>query len=103
MELYDIHSIELYELIDKTRVKLRKSNAEYKELHDQASKIMDKHPNVRLVLEEEAKIGLTQEECAGLQDLISIFMKMNIIEEKEIFFLGAKENYLYFKKMGIIE
>ncbi len=32
--LYDMDSVELYELIDQTRVELKKNNIEYKKLSD---------------------------------------------------------------------
>ena len=35
LKLYDIDSIELYELIDSSRIKLKRNNLEYKNLYEQ--------------------------------------------------------------------
>ena len=34
LKLYDIDSIELYELIDSSRIKLKRNNLEYKNLYE---------------------------------------------------------------------
>ena len=67
LKLYNIDSIELYELIDSSRIKLKRNNLEYKNLYEQFHKIM------------------------------------NNFGEREIFFLGAREAYYYFKNIGIIK
>lgn len=43
LKLYDIDSIELYELIDSSRIKLKRNNLEYKNLYEQFHKIMNNY------------------------------------------------------------
>ena len=38
-----------------------------------------------------------------LQKLNSLYMQMCDFEEREIFFLGAREAYYFFKNIGIIK
>ena len=61
--LYDMDSVELYELIDQTRVELKKNNIEYKKLSDKLHKIMDKYTNLQLFLEDEKLVEFNTEEC----------------------------------------
>ena len=93
--LYDMDSVELYELIDQTRVELKKNNIEYKKLSDKLHKIMDKYTNLQLLLEDEKIVELNTEECKKLQEVVSLEMQLRAYEERQIFFLGTRENYFY--------
>lgn len=100
--LYDMDSVELYELIDQTRVELKKNNNEYKKLSDKFHKIMDKYTNLQLLLEDEKLVELNTEECKQLQEVVSLEMQLRNFEERQIFFLGARENYFYLQNLGLI-
>ena len=103
MKLYDINSIEFNELMDSARMQLKDSNSEYKELRKKATEIMDKYPNIQLLFENDDVVNLNKEECKMLQELVSIYLQMSQYEDRKIFFLGARENYFYFKNLGIIK
>ena len=103
IRLYDIDSIEFSELIDTTRVELKRNNLEYQKFKNQVNKIMEKYPNLQLLFEYDKVMNLNEEECKMLQKLISIYLQMSDLEERKIFFLGARENYFYFKNLGLIK
>lgn len=103
LKLYDIDSTELNELIDSKRIELKYKNSEYKKLTNKVSEIMENYPNVLALIEENEVHSLNEEECKMLQKLIKINMKMTTYEDREIFFLGARENYFYFKNMNLIK
>ena len=103
IRLYDIDSCELYELIDYTRIELKKSNIEYKKLLDKVSQIKQKYKNLRLLLEDEIITELSNEECIKLQEIISLEMQIKNYEERQIFFLGARENYFYLQNLGLLK
>lgn len=103
IRLYDIASIEFSELIDTTRVELKRNNLEYQKLKNQVNEIMEKYPNLQLLFEDDKVMNLNEEECKMLQKLISIYLQMSDLEERKIFFLGARENYFYFKNMNLIK
>ena len=86
LKLYDMDSIELYELIDSSRVSLKRTNIEYKNLHDKFHKIMHDYPNLQLILEDEEDLELSKDECKMLQKLNSLYMQMCDFEERQIFF-----------------
>ena len=102
IRLYDMNSIEFSELIDTARVEL-KSNSEYKELQNKVSKIMEEYPNLQLLFEDDKVMNLNEKECKMLQKLISLYLQMSDYEDRKIFFLGARENYFYFKNLGLIK
>lgn len=103
IRLYDINSIEFSELIDTARVELKRNNSEYKELQNKVNKIMESYPNLQLLFEDDRVMSLNEEECKMLQKLISLHLQMSEYEDRKIFFLGARENYFYFKNLGIIK
>ena len=98
--LFDINSIELNELFDSVRTELKNKNDNYKKLKKQYHDIMDRFPNLQLIFEDDEVFELNKEECKMLQKIIQLGLK---IEEYSIFFLGGKEAYFYFKKMGILK
>lgn len=103
IRLYDINSIEYSELIDTARVELKRNNSEYKELQNKVNKIMESYPNLQLLFEDDRVMSLNEEECKMLQKLVSLHLQMSEYEDRKIFFLGARENYFYFKNLGIIK
>ena len=94
---------ELNELIYSKRIELKHTNLEYKKLSDKVSEIMENYPDVLALIEDNEVNSLNEEECQILQMLIRLNMKMTTYEDREIFFLGARENYYYFKNMNLIK
>lgn len=103
MKLYDIDSAELNELIDSRRIELKHNNLEYKKLADKVSTIMENYPSVLALIEDDEIKNLNEEECKMLQELIKLNIKMTTYEDREIFFLGARENYYYFRNLHLIK
>ena len=102
IRLYDMNSIEFSELIDTARIEL-KNNSEYKELQNKVSEIMEEYPNLQLIFEDDKVMNLNEKECKMLQQLVSLYLQMSDFEDRKIFFLGARENYFYFKNLGLIK
>ena len=103
MKLYDIDSGELSELIDSRRIALRTKCEEYEKLRKQVCEIKDNYPNILSLLEDNEVENLNTEECKYLQKLLSLYSRMTDFEDRENFFLGARENYFYFKNLELIK
>ena len=103
IKLYDINSGELSELIDSRRIALRTKNKEYEKLRKQICEIKENYPNILALLEDNEIENLNTEECKYLQKLLSLYSRMMDYEDREIFFLGARENYYYFKNLELIK
>ncbi|MEI3394440.1 MAG: DUF6664 family protein [Clostridia bacterium] len=103
LKLYDINSGELSELIDSRRVALRTKSPEYANLRKKATEIKEEYPNILALLEDNQVESLNTEECENLQKLLSLYSRMMDYEDREIFFLGARENYYYFKNLELIK
>jgi len=103
MKLYDIDSGELSELIDSRRIALRTKSEEYEKIRKQVCEIKENYPNILALLEDTEVESLNSEECKYLQKLLSLYSRMMDYEDREIFFLGARENYFYFKHLELIK
>ncbi|MBO5143442.1 MAG: hypothetical protein J6C46_10740 [Clostridia bacterium] len=91
------------EYLDEVKILLRKKNQKYIKLREKFHKILDENENLVWVLEGQTEgRNLSNKECATLAKLVQIYYDMQSIEEKEIFFLGGKEAYFFFKKIGIL-
>ena len=101
--LYDVDSIEFNELLDTARIELKNDDLEYQDLENQINEIMNKYPRIHSIFENDEVANLNEEECKMLQNLISLYLQMSNFEERKIFFLGARENYFYFKNMNLIK
>ena len=64
---------------------------------------MESYPNLQLLFEDNRVMSLNEEGCKMLQKLVSLHLQISEYEDRKIFFLGAKENYFYFKNLGIIK
>ena len=102
-ELFNIDCIELAEIIDKAKVALRYKNKEYKKLLDEVIELKENNPNLQLIFEDDEDISLTKNDCNMLQKLVNLELEIRNFEEQEIFFLGGKEAYFYFKNIGILK
>lgn len=101
--LYDLELCDFNELISKAKVSLKDKNVEYKNLLDEVKNIMESYQNLQLILEDDKEINLTKFECKMLQKLFNLQLDIRQIEEQEIFFLGGREAYFYFKNINVLK
>lgn len=102
-KLFDKEIIDINELINNAKVDLRNKNSEYKNLLYEVAKIKERHPNLQLIFEENEDVILTKNDCKMLQKLFNLELDIRNFEDKELFFLGGKEAYFYFKNIGILK
>lgn len=103
IRLFDMNSADFNELIDSSRMELKKKNEKYKKLKKEYYEIMDRFPNLQLIFEQDEVLELNKEECSMLQKVIDLGLEISQMEDYAIFFLGGKEAYFYFKSMGILK
>lgn len=100
VRLYEMY---LNEAIEERKSGLINKNEEYQKLREKFNDIMNKYPKLQLILEENRQMILDETECKMLQKLVSIYMDICDLEEKEIFLLGSKEMFFYLKDAGVIK
>ena len=100
---FELDGSEFSELISDLYVNILKNNLEYSKITNKKEKILEGFPKLRKILENKEVIEISKEECNNLIKILNLKEEMKIIEEKELFFLGGRESYNYFKKIGIIK
>ena len=103
MEEIRLYEMYLNEAIEERKFDLVNRNEKYKNLREKFNDIMNKYPNLQLILDENKEMILTEDECKMLQKLFTIYMDICDLEEKEIFLLGGKEMYFYLKDVGLVK
>jgi hypothetical protein len=92
------------EYLENNRRYLKDNYEKYAELKNEYNKILEQNENLTWILEGDIKDrNLSNEECFSLSKLVQIYYDMQSIEEQEIFFLGGKEAYFFFKRLGILK
>ena len=76
VRLYEMY---LNEAIEERKNDLINRNEDYKKLREKFNEIMNKYPNLQLILEKDVELILNETECKMLQKLASIYME--ILEE----------------------
>ena len=82
--------------------KLESVNKNYKFILDQIEGLLNKHPNLRCVLDDEEITNLNDKDIAALIKIKNLYQKQIEIEYEELFFIGGRNVYYYFKKLGIL-
>ncbi len=101
--LFNVEVIDIEELLDKAKVALRNKNLEYKNLLDEVAEIKESHPNLQMISDDSEDIILTKSDCKMLQKLFNLELDIRNFEDKELFFVGGREAYFYFKNIGILK
>ena len=100
---YKEHEDMFEEYLEDIKRNLRNNNEEYIKLNKEFHKILNENGDLVWILEGNIKDrNLSNKECFTLSKLVEIYTDMQSIEEKEIFFLGGKEVYFFFKHLGIL-
>lgn len=101
---YEEYEDMLEEYLEDIRRNLRNTNEKYIKLNKEFHEILDKNEDLVWILEGDIKDRkLSNEECFALSKLVEIYTDMQSIEEREIFFLGGKEAYFLFKRIGALK
>lgn len=104
ISFYDDCNSEFEEHLDGVRMYLQNNNREYKQMQKEIDKILNTNENLqRIVCNDEIKNVLSIEESKLLAKVIILYIDMQYIFEKEMYFKGGSDAYFYFKKLGIIK
>ena len=94
---------ELDRLIDSAIVELEKNNLEYRNLRNRVRSILKKYKNVSKIIDDDEVENLNKEECKMLQIILQLRIEIEILEDREIYFLGGRQAYYYLKKLELLK
>ena len=82
---------------------LLKGNREYKLIHEEICKIKDDYPVLTNLVEcTDDTVALTFEDNKALSRYLYLISERELIQTKEAYFRGHKDNYAYLKKLEVI-
>ncbi len=94
---------ELDRLVDSAIVDLERNNLEYRNLRNKVRNIQNKYENVSKIIDQDEVENLSKEECEMLQKVLQLKIEIEIIEDREIYFLGGRQAYYYLKKLQLLK
>lgn len=93
----------LWSYMENTIWKMGMENEEYNKLCDEIEQLLNRHPNLRTVLEDERITELSLEDAKALIELKTLYLNQRDIEMENLFYLGGKNLYYYLKKIRVID
>lgn len=100
---FDIEDGSLWSYIENTTYHMGLNDKKYNSILKQIEKILDEHPNIREVLENDCDLELTKEDSKALRKMQTLYLNKRDTDLKNAFFLGGNNLYYYFKKMQLLD
>lgn len=97
---FDEYVNEFDEYLDDVRTYLQYNNKEYINLNKEMNKLIDTSENI--ICNDKVTNPLSIEERVKLSKILSLYIDMQYIVLREIYFKGGADAYNYFKKIKIL-
>ena len=88
--------------LDRHRTRKLYNREDYASLRKRKNEIYVKHPNIREFIEDKEPMNFERKETEVFYELVTIFTMMNDLEMIEAYKLGAKEAYIFFEEMDML-
>lgn len=92
-----------WDIVNEISSYLMKNSEDYKSNSHSICDILDDNVNLKLVLEDDTALDLTQAEVEKLIEYIRKSSEKNIMERKYIYYAGCQFTYFFLKKMGLLK
>ena len=100
---FDIQDGSLWSYIEETTYHMGKGNEEYEKILKDIEELLDKHPDLREVLENEDFKELSKDDAEALYNLQTLYLEKRDIDMRNAFFLGGNNLYYYFKELHLLD
>lgn len=81
---------------------LAENNEEYAKLQTQITGLKRQHPFIGKLIEGGYAAQLTAEQCAAMSRFIDLYMKLELLERRHLYFRGHTDAFAYLKKINAI-
>lgn len=93
----------LWSYIETKSYHMADEDEEYQSILEEMEKILDSHPNIREVFENNNPKELSIDDSKALYELQTLDSSKRDIDMKNSFYLGSRNLYYYLKQMKIID
>ena len=97
------YSDDFLEYVERTKDTNVYTREDYIEIMKQIEKFGNEHSNVRTFLNGEKLVPLTDEEYKIAIKIKDLENDINFLVQKEVFKLGFREAYIFFKEMNLLK
>ena len=91
-----------HEIENDALIELGENNADYVELQKRLFQIKGENPFINALIEGDYKQELSSAQCAALGKFIDLYMRMEELERKYLYFRGHTDAFAYLKKINAI-
>ncbi len=101
---YEKYVDDFDEYLDEVRTYLQYNNKKYMSLQKEMDRLIDTSENIQnIICNDYINKPLSIDESRKIAKIISIYIDMQSIVEREMYFKGGAGTYDYFKKMKILK
>lgn len=101
---YEKYVDDFDEYLDEVRTYLQYNNKKYMSLQKEMDRLIDASENIQnIICNDYINKPLSIDESRKIAKIISIYIDMQSIVEREMYFKGRAGAYDYFKKMKILK
>ena len=93
----------LWSYIENKTYHLSDEDEEYQQILQKIEDILDEHPKLRDVFENNKYFDLSQSDAEALNELQTLYLNKRDIDLRNAFYVGGKNLYYYLKQMKIID
>lgn len=91
-----------HEIENDALIELGESNADYADLQKQLFQIKGENPFINALIESDYEQELSSAQCAALGKFIDLYMRLEELERKHLYFRGHTDAFAYLKKISVI-
>ena len=91
-----------HEIENDALIELRESNADYVELQKQLFQIKGENPFINALIEGDYEQELSSAQCSALGKFIDMYMRLEELERKHLYFRGHTDAFAYLKRINLI-
>lgn len=92
-----------WDLVSNETTDLMKTDREYKKSISRCADIIDEFPNLKLVLEDNTPVALSQKEVTNLIEFLTKSSERNIEEKKQLCIASSRNTFFILQKMRLLK
>ena len=89
-------------IFDRHKTKKLYNREDYANLRKRKNEIYSRYPKIREFIENKMPMNFEIQETEAFYELVTIFDMMNDLDMFEAYKLGAKEAYIFFEEMDML-
>lgn len=94
---------EFWAYLENTIYRIGKEDDEYESVCEEIEDTLDQYPKLRDLFENDIPTNLDIKDSKALMKLKTLYMEKNIIDMKNLFYLGGRNMYYYLSKIRVID